>query len=57
MFDYKYTSMNDLVFQSKLRALMWVRTVNEDLRVEERLWWICPIICWNEAIRTGMSGR
>ncbi|KAH1120714.1 hypothetical protein J1N35_003874 [Gossypium stocksii] len=57
VFDHKSTSMNDLVFQSKLRALLWVRAVNEDFRVEERLWWICPSRCWNEAIRTGISGR
>ncbi|KAH1073759.1 hypothetical protein J1N35_026087 [Gossypium stocksii] len=47
VFDYKCTSMNDLVFQSKLRALLWVRAVNEDLRVEERLWvnfYLCGVV-------------
>ncbi|MBA0764186.1 hypothetical protein Gotri_013551 [Gossypium trilobum] len=34
--------MNSLVFHSKMRALMWVRSVQEELRVDERSWWIFP---------------
>ncbi|KAG8484941.1 hypothetical protein CXB51_021822 [Gossypium anomalum] len=48
--------MNGLVFQSKLRALMWVRAVHNELSVEERLWWFCPIKSWNEAFKAGMGG-
>ncbi|KAG8502298.1 hypothetical protein CXB51_002215 [Gossypium anomalum] len=49
--------MNGLVFQSELQALMWVRAVQDELGVEERLWWICLIRSWNEAVKAGMGGR
>ncbi|KAK5840747.1 hypothetical protein PVK06_009650 [Gossypium arboreum] len=57
VFDSKCPSMNVLVFQSKLRALIWVKIVKDDLRGEERLWWFCPIRSWNGAIKAGLSGR
>lgn len=57
VFDSKCPSMNGLVFQSKLRALMWVKAVQDVLSVEERFWWICPIRSWNKVIKAGMGGR
>ncbi|KAB2065218.1 hypothetical protein ERO13_A09G072500v2 [Gossypium hirsutum] len=57
VFDRKSPSMNGLVFQSKLRALMWVRAIHNELCVEEKLWWFCPIRSWNKAFKGGVRGR
>ncbi|KAH1114716.1 hypothetical protein J1N35_008094 [Gossypium stocksii] len=40
----------------KLKVPPRVRVVQDDLRVEERLWWFCPIRSWNEAIKNGIGG-
>ncbi|MBA0814647.1 hypothetical protein Gohar_020461 [Gossypium harknessii] len=46
VFDRKWITMNSLVFHSKMQALIWVRSIQEELRVDERSWWICPFRSW-----------
>ncbi|TYI03536.1 hypothetical protein ES332_A11G346000v1 [Gossypium tomentosum] len=39
-----------------MRALMWVRSVQEELRVQERSWWICLFRSWCDLKKSGMGG-
>ncbi|MFQ6661658.1 hypothetical protein Gotur_029752, partial [Gossypium turneri] len=38
VFERKWSTANNLLFHSKMQALMWVRAVQEELRVQERSW-------------------
>ncbi|MBA0781692.1 hypothetical protein Gotri_002589 [Gossypium trilobum] len=57
VFDRKWLTMNSLVFHSKMRALIWVRSIQEELRVDERSWWICSFRSWCDLKKIGMGGR
>ncbi|MBA0844331.1 hypothetical protein Goarm_001432 [Gossypium armourianum] len=56
VFERKWSTTNNLLFHSKMRALMWVRSVQEELRVQERSWWICPYRSWCDLKKSGMGG-
>ncbi|KAG4202690.1 hypothetical protein ERO13_A05G352433v2 [Gossypium hirsutum] len=34
--------MENLVFQSKMRALLWIRLVHNEIMMQENFWWIFP---------------
>ncbi|KAG8492339.1 hypothetical protein CXB51_009663 [Gossypium anomalum] len=57
VFDRKWLTMSSLVFHSKKWALMWVRSIQEELKVDERSWWICPFRSWSDLKKSGLSGR
>ncbi|MBA0669505.1 hypothetical protein Goklo_000047, partial [Gossypium klotzschianum] len=41
LFERKMMTMENLIFQSKMRALLWIRFVYDDLLMQESYWWIC----------------
>ncbi|MFQ6627826.1 hypothetical protein Gotur_007672 [Gossypium turneri] len=46
VFEIKMMTMETLIFQSKMRALLWLRTVYDDLLMQESYWWICLNRLW-----------
>ncbi|KAH1084276.1 hypothetical protein J1N35_024037 [Gossypium stocksii] len=57
VFDRKWPTISSLVFHSKIRALMWIRSVHEELKVDERIWWVCPYRSRSNIKKSGLSGR
>ncbi|KAH1063572.1 hypothetical protein J1N35_028559 [Gossypium stocksii] len=49
--------MSSLVFLSKIRALMWVRSLYDELKVDERIWWVCLVRSWSDVKKSGLSGE
>lgn len=45
VFSRKLTTMGSILFQSKLRSLLWVRSVHNELMVSESSWCFCPLKC------------
>ncbi|KAK5837223.1 hypothetical protein PVK06_013033 [Gossypium arboreum] len=45
VFKRTSTSMDTLLFHSKMRSLMWVRAVHEDIQIQASTWWLCPSKC------------
>ncbi|MBA0677429.1 hypothetical protein Goari_018838 [Gossypium aridum] len=46
--------------KERMRALMWARAVQEELRVQERSWWMCPFrSCrvWRRVKRRGWVAK
>ncbi|KAH1131303.1 hypothetical protein J1N35_002681 [Gossypium stocksii] len=56
MFDRRWPKMSSLVFLLKIRALMWVRAVYDELKVNEKIWWVCPIRSWSGGKKSGIRG-
>ncbi|MBA0738705.1 hypothetical protein Gogos_012032 [Gossypium gossypioides] len=44
-----------LIFLSKMRAILWIRVVYDELMVQESSWWICPNKCRFDTIKTRFS--
>ncbi|KAH1073677.1 hypothetical protein J1N35_026005 [Gossypium stocksii] len=57
VFVRKWATMSSLIFLSKIRALMWIRSVHEKLKVDERIWWVCPYRSWSDIKKSGLNGR
>ncbi|KAG4189271.1 hypothetical protein ERO13_A08G216533v2 [Gossypium hirsutum] len=57
VFNRKWPKMSNLVFLSKTRALMWIRSVYEELKVDERIWWVCPYKSWCNIKNSGLRGK
>ncbi|TYI30537.1 hypothetical protein ES332_A05G395300v1 [Gossypium tomentosum] len=57
VFDRKWPKLSSLVFLSKTRALMWIKSVYEELKVDERIWWVCPFRSWRNFKEVGLSGK
>ncbi|MBA0681402.1 hypothetical protein Goari_023209 [Gossypium aridum] len=47
----KVTTMEALIFQSKMRAMLRIRVVYDELMVQESSWWICPNKCRFDTIK------
>ncbi|KAH1096517.1 hypothetical protein J1N35_013438 [Gossypium stocksii] len=45
VFDGRKVNMINLVFQSKMRALLWVKSNQKDFMLQEKFWWIAPQRC------------
>ncbi|TYG88928.1 hypothetical protein ES288_A12G060100v1 [Gossypium darwinii] len=39
------------------RALMWFRSVYEEWKVDERIWWVCPYKSWCNIKNSGLRGK
>ncbi|KAK5841187.1 hypothetical protein PVK06_010096 [Gossypium arboreum] len=37
--------MENLVFQTKMRALLWIRSAHNELMIQEKFWWFAPQRC------------
>ncbi|XP_040934309.1 uncharacterized protein [Gossypium hirsutum] len=37
--------MANLVFQSKMRALLWIRSNHNEIMLQEKFWWLAPQRC------------
>ncbi|KAH1040659.1 hypothetical protein J1N35_042402, partial [Gossypium stocksii] len=48
--------MSSLVFLSKIRALMWIRAVYDELKVNEKIWWVYPIRSWSGGKKSRLRG-
>ncbi|KAG8493307.1 hypothetical protein CXB51_010707 [Gossypium anomalum] len=57
VFERRWPKMSTLVFLSKIRALMWDRSLSDELKVDERIWWVCPIKSWSDVKKSRLSGR
>ncbi|KAG8492236.1 hypothetical protein CXB51_009886 [Gossypium anomalum] len=40
VFESRRVSMENLIFQTKMRALLWIRSVYNEVMLQENLWWI-----------------
>ncbi|KAH1063682.1 hypothetical protein J1N35_028669 [Gossypium stocksii] len=45
VFDGRRVHMENLVFQSKMTALLWIRSVHDEIMLQENFWWISPQRC------------
>ncbi|TYH21186.1 hypothetical protein ES288_A04G023000v1 [Gossypium darwinii] len=52
IFDKKRVYMENLVYQSKMRALLWIRSIHEEIFLKENLWWISPLRCQVDSIKS-----
>ncbi|KAG8480022.1 hypothetical protein CXB51_025172 [Gossypium anomalum] len=55
VFEIKVMTMEALIFQSKMRAILWIRDVYDELMVQESFWWIFPNKCRFDTIKTRSS--
>ncbi|MFQ6652468.1 hypothetical protein Gotur_024315 [Gossypium turneri] len=46
LFERKMMTMETLIFQSKMRALLWIRSVYDGLLMQESSWRICSNRLW-----------
>ncbi|XP_040930093.1 uncharacterized protein [Gossypium hirsutum] len=42
VFDRRSVKMDNLVFQSTMRALLWIRSSHNELMMQEKFWWLAP---------------
>ncbi|TYH16982.1 hypothetical protein ES288_A05G157000v1 [Gossypium darwinii] len=47
VFERRWPKMSNLVFLTKIQALMWIRAVYDELKVNEKIWWVCPVRSWS----------
>ncbi|KAG4157276.1 hypothetical protein ERO13_D02G052532v2, partial [Gossypium hirsutum] len=45
IYDRTSTTLNTLLFHSKMRSLMWAGAVHDDIQFMERSWWYCLVKC------------
>ncbi|XP_017604437.1 uncharacterized protein LOC108451233 [Gossypium arboreum] len=45
VFDGRRVNMANLVFQSKMRALLWIRSNHNEIMLQEKFWWLAPQRC------------
>ncbi|TYI29098.1 hypothetical protein ES332_A05G292700v1 [Gossypium tomentosum] len=45
VFERRRVYMEFLIFQLKMRALLWIRAVYDEVRLQENFWWIFPQRC------------
>ncbi|TYH93464.1 hypothetical protein ES332_A13G256200v1 [Gossypium tomentosum] len=45
VFDGRRVNMANLVFQSKMRALLWIRSNHNEIMLQEKFWWLTPQRC------------
>lgn len=45
VFDGRRVHKENLVFQSKMKALLWIRSAHDEIMLEENFWWISPQSC------------
>ncbi|KAG8473851.1 hypothetical protein CXB51_036041 [Gossypium anomalum] len=57
VFEKRWPKMSNLVFLTKIRALMWIRAVYNELKVDEKIWWICPVRSWSGGKKFGSGGN
>ncbi|MFQ6647111.1 hypothetical protein Gotur_019248 [Gossypium turneri] len=43
--------MENLIFQSKMRTLLWIRSVYDEVMLQENFWWISPNRCRIDSIK------
>ncbi|MBA0737882.1 hypothetical protein Gogos_011310 [Gossypium gossypioides] len=44
-------TMEALIFQSNMRAMLWIRVVYDELMVQDSSWWICLNKCRFDTIK------
>ncbi|KAA3478414.1 ankyrin repeat-containing protein [Gossypium australe] len=47
--------MEILVFQSKMRALLWIRSIHDEVLLQENLWWISPLRCRVDSVKSKLA--
>ncbi|TYI01222.1 hypothetical protein ES332_A11G186400v1 [Gossypium tomentosum] len=55
IFDKKRVSMENLVFLSKVRALFWIRSIHDEILLQENLWWISPLRYRMESVKSNSA--
>ncbi|MBA0764641.1 hypothetical protein Gotri_013968, partial [Gossypium trilobum] len=45
VFESRRVSMENLIFQSKMRALLWIRSIYNEVMLQDNFWWICLNKC------------
>lgn len=55
VFERKMMTMETLIFQSKMRALLWIRSVYDGLLMQESSWRICSNRCGIDTIKSRSS--
>ncbi|KAG8502370.1 hypothetical protein CXB51_000305 [Gossypium anomalum] len=56
VFERRWPKISNLVFLMKIRALMWIREVYDGLKVNEKIWWVCPVRSWSGGKKSGFGG-
>lgn len=56
VFEKRWPKMSNLVFLTKILALMWIRAVYDELKVDEKIWWVCPYKSWSDIKKFGLNG-
>ncbi|MFQ6628299.1 hypothetical protein Gotur_007279 [Gossypium turneri] len=51
VFERRMMTMENLIFQSKMRTLLWIIFVYDELMLQENFWWICPNRCRIDLIK------
>ncbi|KAG4177224.1 hypothetical protein ERO13_A11G286682v2 [Gossypium hirsutum] len=41
--DNRRVCMENLMFLTKMRALLWIRSIHDEIMLKEDLWWISPL--------------
>lgn len=57
VFDRKWPTINTLLFHSKMRGLVWVRAIQNELRIQESSWWLRPFKILFNFNKSGVGGR
>ncbi|TYH78084.1 hypothetical protein ES332_D04G200700v1 [Gossypium tomentosum] len=52
VFERRMMTMENLIFQSNMRVLLWIRSVYDELMLQENFWWICPNRCRIDSIKS-----
>ncbi|XP_017624599.1 uncharacterized protein LOC108468219 [Gossypium arboreum] len=55
IFDNRRVCMENLMFLTKMRALLWIRSIHDEIMLKEDIWWISPLRCRLESAKSNFA--